>query len=279
MNQRIKHDNLATNLNKDKKEILENVMDTETYKVAKELLQKYDPHRFLVEKEEQQPEEALPRIPVLSEEQTLRRRKVPSNSLNLASNASVKSPHQAVNGHPIAPVRNQKSGALANGTASTSLPPVMVNGGFVRAPVPPVPILPGERGIFDKMFDLVIRDGPSDRIALICKQCYGHNGMTLVEEHNFISYRCCYCGFFNQAKMKQLNTAKPDEQREEISRCADSVNSTDVESSNKSEEEEEEMPILLDGKEKSENTADEKKDEEIETEFQVNSKESVPIEN
>lgn len=278
INQSIKHDNLAKELKKDKKEMLENVMDTETYKVAKELLKKYDPHRRLVEKGEEQSKERLPPISVNNEGQELRRRNVPSVSSNVVKNTSIQSKHQGANGHPIAPVRIQKNVPVTNGAAPNVMPPVMVQGGpvrgAVRGPVPPAPILPRERSMFDKVCDFVIGDGPSNRFALICKQCYGHNGMILAEEYKFTSYRCCYCGFFNQAKMKRLNAPKL-VNRQEIAKGTDSANSTDVESSTKSEHEEG-MSVLDDKDESldvSGNSAEHKGNEEADTELLVTDKE------
>lgn len=49
--------------------------------------------------------------------------------------------------------------------------------GPVNTPMPlPRAILPRERSVLDKMVDYLIGDGPSNRYALICKQCCGHNG-------------------------------------------------------------------------------------------------------
>merc|ERR1712076_258051 len=78
----------------------------------------------------------------------------------------------------------------------------------LRAPVPIAPILPRERSVFDKVADYFIGDGPTNRFALICRKCYGHNGMVLAEEFEFTSYRCCYCGFFNPARKQRLNAPR-----------------------------------------------------------------------
>ena len=57
-----------------------------------------------------------------------------------------------------------------------------------RAPGPPLPrpVLPRERGYMDKVVEYLVGDGPSNRFALICKQCQSHNGMALREEFEYI---------------------------------------------------------------------------------------------
>lgn len=32
------------------------------------------------------------------------------------------------------------------------------------------------KGVMEKMVDYLVGDGPHNRFAMICKQCYGHNG-------------------------------------------------------------------------------------------------------
>merc|ERR1712141_330630 len=77
-----------------------------------------------------------------------------------------------------------------------------------RMPGPPLPrpVLPRERGYMDRVVEYLVGDGPSNRFALICKQCQSHNGMALKEEFEYIAYRCCYCHYWNPAR-KQRPTA------------------------------------------------------------------------
>lgn len=58
----------------------------------------------------------------------------------------------------------------------------------VRPPVHsmPRPVLPRERTLVDRLVDYLVGDGPSNRYALICRQCQSHNGMALREEFEFI---------------------------------------------------------------------------------------------
>ena len=55
----------------------------------------------------------------------------------------------------------------------------------------------------DKMVEYLVGDGPSNRYALICKQCQSHNGMALKEEFEYIAYRCCYCYHWNPARKER----------------------------------------------------------------------------
>lgn len=41
----------------------------------------------------------------------------------------------------------------------------------------PFPIInQSQKGLFEKIVDYLINDGPSSRYGMICKECYGHNG-------------------------------------------------------------------------------------------------------
>lgn len=42
----------------------------------------------------------------------------------------------------------------------------------------PFPIInQSQKGLFEKVVDYLINDGPSSRYGMICKECFGHNGM------------------------------------------------------------------------------------------------------
>lgn len=58
------------------------------------------------------------------------------------------------------------------------------------------------------MVELLVGDGPSNRYALICKQCASHNGMALKEEFEYLTFRCCYCYSVNPARKKRLQAPK-----------------------------------------------------------------------
>ncbi|KAJ2749415.1 hypothetical protein GGI19_005672 [Coemansia pectinata] len=51
----------------------------------------------------------------------------------------------------------------------------------------------------DKLVDQLVGDtsGIDEKYALICRHCYAHNGLVLVDEINDIQYTCPKCGKFN----------------------------------------------------------------------------------
>jgi hypothetical protein len=55
----------------------------------------------------------------------------------------------------------------------------------------------GKRGPLDKIVDYVLSDGPNSRYALICRNCFTHNGLVREEELNKLRYRCTYCNHIN----------------------------------------------------------------------------------
>ncbi|XP_007669463.1 endoplasmic reticulum junction formation protein lunapark isoform X2 [Ornithorhynchus anatinus] len=126
-------------LKSQKKKILEEVMEKETYKTAKLILERFDPDS----------------------------KKAKELELPSAGAAATTRPGQGV--HP---------------------------------PGPPLarPILPRERGALDRVVEYLVGDGPQNRYALICQQCFSHNGMALKEEFEYIAFRCAYCFFLNPAR-------------------------------------------------------------------------------
>ncbi|KAG8178893.1 hypothetical protein JTE90_018582 [Oedothorax gibbosus] len=162
-------------LRKRKKSLLEFAMETETYKVVKELLEKYDQAQHKRIFEAKPAIEAAP-TPLKGSfaDMDLRRRSV--------------SPRQ--------------TSPTALGTPGQTL---TFNSSAVRPPAPPMPrpVLPRERTLVDRLVDYLVGDGPSNRYALICRQCQSHNGMALKEEFEYVAFRCCYCFQFNPPRNQQ----------------------------------------------------------------------------
>lgn len=203
-------------LRKQKKKILEMVCETESYRVATELLEKYDPKQ-------------------------LRRRENPADRPTSPINASltkftaspIRSPqqqhqfqnqqqHQHQNQSLIQsppPFLSQSFNVPTQPTVPAAPPPTPVskpvqtvqsNLSISRPKIaassvqgrPVRPILSKDRSFLEKMVDWVVADGPENRFALICRFCYGHNGMSLAEEYETINFRCCYCYNLNTAANK-----------------------------------------------------------------------------
>lgn len=53
-------------------------------------------------------------------------------------------------------------------------------------PPMPRPVLPRERGYFDRFVEYLVGDGPANRFALVCRQCESHNGMALKDEFPYL---------------------------------------------------------------------------------------------
>lgn len=211
----------ADKLKKQKETLLEKVMETETYKVAKEILEKFGV------------EHPANRINAGQNSPGL------NNSNRVAGTPGLNRPAQQgppdlrrrhTAQTPAVP-QNRPTGALmvqkppaANSSFAVGANEATANASFLksenspalgqrpqpgplqrRAPGPPLPrpVLPRERGYMDRMVEYLVGDGPSNRYALICKQCQSHNGMALKEEFEYIAYRCCYCFYWNPARKQR----------------------------------------------------------------------------
>lgn len=188
------NDTKLTELLKRKRKILDEVMETETYLVARELLEKYDPDQL--RKKSQEKEDILEQMPGVE----LRRRTIAATTSGKASPV------------PPVPLTSRGQGQIQP-SAFSSFPGQMArnvapNIQGLRPPGPPMarPILPRDRNFLDRMIEYLVGDGPTSRYALICRQCQSHNGMALQEEFEFIAFRCCYCYYWNPAR-KQRSTA------------------------------------------------------------------------
>ncbi|NWS22762.1 LNP protein, partial [Pachyramphus minor] len=198
-------------LKSQKKKILEEVMEKETYKTAKLILERFDPESSA--KEAELPSAGTSATPRPGQE--IRQRTAAQR------NASTPPPVTPKQGSPKSPVpaspnlQRDSSGlsGLPERTVVPSLqsnvlprrpgsPATSVPGMGLHPPGPPLarPILPRERGVVDRVIEYLVGDGPQNRYALICQQCFSHNGMALKEEFEYIAFRCAYCFFLNPAR-------------------------------------------------------------------------------
>ncbi|XP_067003224.1 endoplasmic reticulum junction formation protein lunapark-A isoform X2 [Anabrus simplex] len=198
-----------------KKQLLDEVMEKETYKVAKQILEKYAPDQL-------RKTPSTPAKPGLDLVPSVKSSVIPSPSSPLGKPAII---GPVPPGGPLLPtvggelrhrgpvpagdgeLRNR--GPVLKPPALAPTPPQAIQGkpGFVARlpPGPPMPrqILPRERGVVDKLMEYLVGDGPSNRYALICRQCESHNGMALKEEFEYLSFRCCYCYYWNPARKQR----------------------------------------------------------------------------
>ncbi|KAJ1923118.1 hypothetical protein IWQ60_006089 [Tieghemiomyces parasiticus] len=60
---------------------------------------------------------------------------------------------------------------------------------------------PQSRAWYDKLVDKIVGDeGPETKYALVCRNCFAHNGLVLPDEIQHTQYVCPKCGYFNGRK-------------------------------------------------------------------------------
>ncbi|XP_073489951.1 endoplasmic reticulum junction formation protein lunapark isoform X2 [Aquarana catesbeiana] len=189
-----------------KKKILEEVMEKETYKTAKQILERFDPDSKKSKELEIPSAAASPNTtPRLG--QDLRQRTAAQR------NSSVSTPVNPNQGSPQVPGLLAATPGLQRDTSAPGGPPERtVQSGLqstlvqrrpaIHPPGPSLvrPILPRERSAMDRVIEYLVGDGPQNRYALICQQCFSHNGMALKEEFEYVAFRCAYCYFLNPAR-------------------------------------------------------------------------------
>ncbi|XP_043285047.1 endoplasmic reticulum junction formation protein lunapark-B isoform X4 [Venturia canescens] len=164
-------DKLST-MQQEKKKILDEVTETETYKKAKEILMKFAPDQL--------------RMTPLSPQQTFNKPTV------VESPRRPSTPQAVVAPLPGGSELRRRALTVSNPSANASM----------GSPLPR-PILPQQRSYLDRLVEYLVGDGPSNRYALICQMCESHNGMALKEEFEFFGFRCCYCNFWNPARKQK----------------------------------------------------------------------------
>ncbi|XP_055317806.1 endoplasmic reticulum junction formation protein lunapark-B [Sitodiplosis mosellana] len=195
--------NQLKKLRAEKKKIIEQVMDKETYKVACEILNRFGDASTRAQHQ-----------PVASAITS------PNQSLIGSNLATPQKQQQQKVG--VTPQTQPRQAIMPMPTARTpinvrSIPPSMNAlqtpsfGQYrIASPTPvvarhqfgtPFPIInQSQKGMFEKIVDYLINDGPSSRYGMICKECYGHNGMVSQEEYEYSAFKCAFCKALNPAK-------------------------------------------------------------------------------
>ncbi|XP_037345438.2 endoplasmic reticulum junction formation protein lunapark-A isoform X2 [Pungitius pungitius] len=196
-----------------KRKILEEVMETETYKNAKLILERFDP-----DSKRRIELDSTPVRPQMTPKpgQELRQRnvipKTPTVAVNPASGAAARPPLSSGSTFPGRSSHSAPGGPPERGLSAVAAqqtlmrrpvtPGTPVPGVGMHPPGPPLarPVVPRERGAMDRVIEYLVGDGPQNRYALICQQCLSHNGMALKEEFEYVAFRCAYCYFLNPAR-------------------------------------------------------------------------------
>ncbi|XP_033900867.1 endoplasmic reticulum junction formation protein lunapark-B-like isoform X1 [Acipenser ruthenus] len=236
-----------------KKKILEEVMEKETYKTAKLILERFDPDS---KKKNEQELAAVAGPPVTPRPgQELRQRNVsqknpvPATPINPnqgvphpPATPSAPSPTSAPGGPPertlamAAAQQNLMRRSMSPGTPVPGMGPNSMNTQVhdsgvmlvrLHPPGPPLAraILPRERGVMDRVVEFLVGDGPQNRYALVCQQCFSHNGMALKEEFEYVAFRCAYCYFLNPARKTRPQAPRLPDFSFERRPCTDSQTS------------------------------------------------------
>uniref|UniRef100_A0A182VBE5 Endoplasmic reticulum junction formation protein lunapark n=2 Tax=Anopheles merus TaxID=30066 RepID=A0A182VBE5_ANOME len=223
--------NKLKDLRADKKKILENVMEKETYKVAVEILDKFGEKSHRIQTQafaaSLTPQRGPKPMPV---GQPAAAARMPTPVM---PQRQISPPSVAV--RPATPVTPQMrpSGPMHH-------TPQTAPGMMIRAPpshlqqspmygargsMPyrrtPFPIInQNEKGVLEKMVDYLVGDGPTNRFAMICSECCMHNGMVLKEEYEYTAFRCAFCNALNPAKKQRPVAPRLPYEQEQLDRLS-----------------------------------------------------------
>uniref|UniRef100_A0A0K0EE51 Endoplasmic reticulum junction formation protein lunapark n=1 Tax=Strongyloides stercoralis TaxID=6248 RepID=A0A0K0EE51_STRER len=191
-----------------KQKILEEIKNKESYKVASELLQEFG----------DEPETSYFGTPNVNLNGTIN----PMENLGNGSPAFIsrgrgnpkifKNPQSQFNlskvdpkslqikaAHNVSMLKQKDSQSIQKSTSSHSKLNKNVNS-TIRT-LPPRPYIDSHNtSIVERIADMVLGDGISNRYALICLFCKSHNGMALKDEFESLAYKCYRCQKFNPAR-------------------------------------------------------------------------------
>uniref|UniRef100_A0A1A9UK21 Endoplasmic reticulum junction formation protein lunapark n=1 Tax=Glossina austeni TaxID=7395 RepID=A0A1A9UK21_GLOAU len=180
-------------LRAEKKKILEQVMDKETYKVAVNLLSRFADKSSNATR--------LPfasplnrSLNVVSPQCKIMQGTLGSTPTTSNASLSARAVLTSTSNAALTPDRSMLSPTLPSLFSSQALDQQLRR----RTPFPIVN--PNNKSIFERLVEVLIGDGPQDRFAMICKHCHGHNGMALKEEFEYMTFRCIYCNGLNPAR-------------------------------------------------------------------------------
>uniref|UniRef100_A0A182SLZ3 Endoplasmic reticulum junction formation protein lunapark n=1 Tax=Anopheles maculatus TaxID=74869 RepID=A0A182SLZ3_9DIPT len=202
--------NKLKDLRTDKKKILENVMEKETYKVAVEILDKFGDKSHRIQTQAfnasltplRAPKpmpvgQPAPRMPTPNMRQmsppSLAVRPATPMTPQMRPTGPIHTP-QTAPGLMIRPPPQYRQQSLMYGARVN-------NAAYRRTPFPI--INQSEKGVLEKMVDYLVGDGPTNRFAMICAECCMHNGMVLKEEYEYTAFRCAFCNALNPAKKQR----------------------------------------------------------------------------
>lgn len=168
---------LLSDLRKEKRDVLDQVKNKETYKDAVEILQRFSGN-------ERSFNSPL-RIPLASSDVSMDQKAMVSTSTNMTPTIAFSS--KTPNSRHVINVNSNTS--LLKQRINTQQSPGIQKCSSIEKTADslkptistinrmPYPIIDNTaKTVVDKMVDYLIGDGPSNRFAMICQQCFKHNG-------------------------------------------------------------------------------------------------------
>lgn len=158
-------------LRTEKRDLLDQAKNKETYKDAVEILQRFGGNDRLFS--------TPPRAPV-SINSSLESKTMVNTSTNMTPSTAFKTPavrqlaNVTSNVSTLQQRLNSQQTPLNPNRSLASLSSAAVARGNMRTPYPIIDN--NQKTVVDKMVDYLIGDGPANRFAMICQQCFRHNG-------------------------------------------------------------------------------------------------------
>ncbi|KAH8316190.1 hypothetical protein KR067_001447, partial [Drosophila pandora] len=190
-------------LKEDKRKILEQVMDKETYKVAVNLLERFGDKKQL--RLTNPSNQALNRT-------TVEQQRTPQPAARLSTTIAAGQQPSQRSVTPYSSVyrnNNNNNTTLNSSIASTQSMTLTSASPQMRAVQElrrrsPFPIVDERsRSAIDRIVDFIVGDTPQNRFGMICKACHAHNGMLHKEEYEYTTFRCAFCNVLNPARKKR----------------------------------------------------------------------------
>lgn len=178
-----------TQLKEQKNKILEQVIEKETYKVAVTLLERFG---------DKQQNRLLPSMAPLG--------KPLNGPPTLPWTPQMAVPQAQLQQQriftPLSGAYRHKHNNLNCSHVNTSLQ--MTPGTSTMHRRTPFPVIDeGSRSAVDRILDLILGDGPQNRVGMICKKCHRHNGMLPLGEYEYTAFHCAFCDTLNPARKKR----------------------------------------------------------------------------
>ncbi|CAB3399257.1 unnamed protein product [Caenorhabditis bovis] len=187
--------------NSQKQALLDVVKETLNFKEAKKILDRYEKPE---NKSSSEPSvnQSAPTTPIMGRHPIHQRNNFTPTEIgmtpNLKNSSVIKNETSFQKPMPDTSYKRPPSSVTTKSSPPMKFgTPNQIQKGFMNKPEPIRPYL-RQNGPLDRILDYFMSDGPSCRMALICKNCGTHNGMALPAEVPFLDFRCFECKTMNR---------------------------------------------------------------------------------